>query len=171
EPELYRDLDLPVRPDLRPGLGALGGLHTGLHWAREAGRPGILAVACDMPFVEPALLSALLDRAADPLRRRKASTARRQHAGRRALPDVVLPESRSQRGVEPLCAYYATSCLAAVEARLDRDDHRMIGFHDDVAVATIPLAAVERLGDPAVVFMNVNTREDRDRAEAIAATW
>src|SRR5690554_2616955 len=35
--EVYAPVGLPMRPDLRPGLGALGGVLTALTWAREAG--------------------------------------------------------------------------------------------------------------------------------------
>jgi FdhD protein len=66
EPELFEDLRLPTRPDVRPGLGALGGLHTGLIWARDEGRPGILAVACDMPFPCEPLLGLMRDLAFGP---------------------------------------------------------------------------------------------------------
>lgn len=151
EPELFTDLGLPARPDARPGLGALGGLHTALHWAREAGRPGVLAVACDMPFLSAPLLARIVDLAL-------AGDA-----------DVVAPESGGRRGIEPLCAYYGTRCVDAIEARLDRGDRRIIGFHDDVRVLRIPQSDVQRFGSPATLFLNVNTQEDRERADRLAA--
>ncbi|MEJ2215034.1 MAG: molybdenum cofactor guanylyltransferase [Gemmatimonadota bacterium] len=150
QPELFGDLRLPTRADLRPGLGALGGLHTALHWAREENRPGIVAVACDMPFLSAALLARMVDLA-------------RRHA-----TDVVVPESGSRRGIEPLCAYYSTRCVEAVEAQLDRGDRRMIGFHDDVSVLRMPQSDVRRFGSPDTLFLNVNTRQDRERADRIA---
>jgi molybdopterin-guanine dinucleotide biosynthesis protein A len=153
EPALFADLSLPTRPDSRPGLGALGGILTGLQWAREDGHAGILAVACDMPFLSPPLLAALLDIAS---------------AGEGRPPDVVLPEGRNRRGVEPLCAWYGTRCIEAIEARLDAGDRRMIAFHDDVRVERVPLDRVRRFGDPDTLFLNVNTPADRDRAEALA---
>jgi len=145
----YASVGLPMRPDARPGLGALGGIYTALLWAREAGRPGIVAVACDMPFLDTRLLARLAEGAA-----RNA--------------DVAVPESAGPRGVEPLCAYYSTRCIAAIEARLERGDVQVIGFYDDVAVERIPLDEVCTYGDPQVLFLNVNTREERERAEALA---
>mgnify|MGYP001954441082 FL=1 len=145
----YASVGLPMRPDARPGLGALGGIYTALLWAREAGRPGILAVACDMPFLDARLLQRLAEGAA-----RGA--------------DVVVPESGGPRGVEPLCAYYSTRCIAAIEARLEHGDVHVIGFYDDVAAERIPLDEVRVYGDPQVLFLNVNTREERERAEALA---
>jgi molybdopterin-guanine dinucleotide biosynthesis protein len=153
EPELFADLNLPTRPDVRPGLGALGGIHTGLVWAREARRPGIVAVACDLPFPCRPLLVRLRDLAFGPTDER---------------PDVVIPESRSRRGVEPLFAAYGVGCVAAIEARLELDDRRMIGFHGEVRVQRVPLDDVEDLCDPERAFLNVNTPEERERAERLA---
>ena len=148
-PDLFADLDLPTRPDVRTGVGALGGIHAALTWARDEGRPGIVAVACDMPFLSPALLIRLRELAFDA-------------AGRY---DVVVPESRGRRGVEPLCAGYGTGCIPAIEAELDGGDSHVIGFYDDVRVHRVPLSDVESLCDPDVAFMNVNTPEQRERAE------
>jgi molybdopterin-guanine dinucleotide biosynthesis protein A len=145
----YASVGLPMRPDARPGLGALGGIYTALLWAREAGRPGILAVACDMPFLDARLLARLAEGAA-----RGA--------------DVVAPESGGRRGVEPLCAYYSTRCIAAIEAQLGHGDFHVIGFYDDVAVERVPLAEVRAFGDPQVLFLNINTPQERERAEALA---
>lgn len=158
DPNLFADLQLPSRPDVHPGLGALGGIHTGLLWAREEGRPGILAVACDMPFPCEPLLRRLRD-AAFPA------------AGptRGASPDLLLPESRGRRGVEPLFAAYSVGCIPAIEAQIQGGDRRMVGFHDAVVTRRIPLADVDILCDPERAFLNVNTPDERVRAERLEA--
>ncbi len=138
--------DVKRATDARPGQGSLGGIHAALV---HAGGP-VMIVAWDMPFVPTTLLVALLDEA------RKA--------------DVVVPESGSRRGVEPLCAYYSPACLPAIERRLEADDRRVIGFFDDVRVERLPYDVVVRHGDPAMIFMNVNTPEDLGLAEAYATT-
>jgi len=153
-PEIACATTLPSRPDAVADAGALGGIYTALLWARDEGRRGVLAVACDMPFLSTSLLAELLLRAS-PLDR--------------AGPDVVVPESGGRRSIEPLCAWYGTSCLQAVSDAVGRGDHRMIGFHDDVRVERVPLADVRRFGDPGVLFLNVNTREDRELAERLAS--
>ena len=132
--------------DLRPGLGSLGGIHAALAHAGGS----VLVVAWDMPFVPTGLLAEL------------------RAAGANA--DVAVPESGSRRGVEPLCGFYSQACRPAIEARLDADDRRVIGFFDDVRVARIGADAVARHGDPAMIFMTVNTPEDLGVAEAHAAT-
>ncbi|NLG63451.1 MAG: hypothetical protein GX539_14530, partial [Candidatus Cloacimonetes bacterium] len=55
-----------------------------------------------------------------------------------------------------------------IERAVARDDLRVIAFHDEVRVAIMPPDQVARFGDPERLFMNVNTREDRDHAERLA---
>ncbi len=157
EPDLFTDLGLPTFPDRREGLGPLAGIYSVLLAAREAGRPGVLAVACDMPFPCVPLLQRMramtFDSELDPM----------------DCPDVVVPESRGRRGIEPLFAAYRTSCLAGIDAALEEGDGRMIGFHSRVRVATVPMAEVEALCDPDRAFLNVNTPGERERAESMVA--
>jgi len=138
--------DLHTIPDARPGLGTLGGIFTAVTAA--AGRR-TLCLAWDMPFLPAELLRALLAKAAS------------------GSFDAVLPESEGRRGLEPLCAVYGPACAPAIARRLDRGDLKAIAFHPDVRVGILPLAEVQRFGDPAELFFNVNTPDDLARAEAI----
>jgi molybdopterin-guanine dinucleotide biosynthesis protein A len=142
-------IGLPSRADVIAGVGALGGLHAALVWARERGCRGVLAAGCDMPFLSAPLFRALLARSADA--------------------DVVLPASEGRRGIEPLCAWYGTPCVDAIEAAVRAGDARMIGFHDAVRVIRLPLTDVNAFGDPGRLFMNLNTPADRDEAERLLA--
>lgn len=148
DPEAYAALELPMRPDVRPGLGALGGVYTAVRWAEDAGCRGALVTACDMPFVPVGLLRLLV-------------------AGARA-DEAVVPESDSRRGFEPMCAFYGRGCRPAIEAALDRGERAIISFFGDVGVRRIPAAEVARFGDAERLFLNVNTPEDRRRAESLA---
>lgn len=132
--------------DLVPNAGGLGGIHAALRHAASA----VLVVAWDMPFVPASLL------------------ARLRELGDAA--DAAVPESDSRRGIEPLCAFYAPACLAPIERSLAAGDRRVVGFHADVRVARLPALDVAAFGDPAVMFMNVNTPADLARAEEHAAT-
>lgn len=147
----YAPLGLPVRGDMIKDKGPIAGLLTALKWSEELGMEGILAIACDMPF------------ASGDLAREIVSVARKTNA------DVVTPESGGRRGIEPLLAFYSTRCIRAVEAAVARDDQRMIGFHAHVQVARIPLEDVQRFGDPAILFMNVNTPDELVEAQRIEA--
>jgi molybdopterin-guanine dinucleotide biosynthesis protein A len=133
-----------VAADVRPGMGSLGGLHAALWHAGSA----VLVLPWDMPFVPPDLLGAL---------RALGQTA-----------DAAVPESGSRRGLEPLCAWYGTACLAAIERRLDAGDRRVVSFFDDVRVARLTHEQVATFGEPEVLFMNVNAPADLALAEAHA---
>jgi molybdopterin-guanine dinucleotide biosynthesis protein A len=132
--------------DVLRDVGSVAGIHAALV---HAGSP-VLVVAWDMPFVPTALLAALRD------------------AGRDT--DAAVPESDSRRGVEPLCAYYAPACVPAIERRIAAGDRRVVAFYDDVRVARVPAEVVAAFGDPALLFMNVNTPEERVLAEAHGAS-
>jgi len=131
--------------DVLRDVGSVAGIHAALVHSATS----VLVVAWDMPFVPAALLAALRD------------------AGQDA--DVAVPQSDSRRGLEPLCAFYASTCVPAIERRLAAGDRRVIGFYDDVRVARLDAEQVGRFGDPALLFMNVNTPEERILAEAHGA--
>ena len=135
--------DLRVVPDVRPGLGALGGIYT----AVVAAPAPVVLVAWDMPFVSEALL-------------RRLAEGLREH-------DAFLPGSGGRRGVEPLCAGYGPACRDAIARSLDEGDLRAIAFHERIAVGILPLSEVARCGDPEVLFLNVNTTDDLARTEEL----
>jgi molybdopterin-guanine dinucleotide biosynthesis protein A len=145
--DTFGELDLETRPDLIAGLGALGGIYTAVAWAEEEKCRGALVVACDMPFLSSGLLRLLTDGA--------------------NADEVVAPESDSRRGLEPLHAFYGSRCRAAIRSALDRGERQVISFFPDVRVRTIARQHVVVHGDPDALFMNVNTPEDRERAELI----
>ena len=132
-----------VVTDIRPGTGALGGLHAALVNSREA----VLVLAWDSPFVPGGLLRAL------------------RSAGEAAGADAALPVSNAPLGFEPLCAWYRTSCRAAVEHHLDSGDLRAGGWQDDIASVRVD---VSPWGDPDEIFFNVNTPADLAMADATA---
>jgi molybdenum cofactor guanylyltransferase len=140
-PALYAFLGLPMVSDVFPEHGSLGGIYTGLH-AATAG--AVLTVACDMPFLCPDVARLVVARAGEG--------------------DVVIPRVGAQ--LETMHAIYAKSCLPHMEACLSRGQLRIASFFDRVRVVEISERDVARFGDPAVIFMNVNTPEDLARAEA-----
>ena len=136
---------VPMAGDVRTGAGSLGGIHSALVRASSP----VLVVAWDMPFVPASLLAEMRESA-------------------RGV-DAVVPESGSRRGLEPLCAWYSPACIPAIERRLDADDRRVIGFYDDIALVRLPAERVARHGDPSLLFLNVNSRDDLELAERAAA--
>ncbi len=136
-------LGLPARPDLEAGLGPIGGLWTALQWASERGDDGVLLLGCDMPLVSEDLLRTIL-------------------AWSDVAPAVVPvgPE-----GPEPLCALYRSTCTPEVERMLHSDDRSLRGLAEAVGAAFIGEDAVARVADAQTTFLNVNTVQERDRAE------
>ncbi|MBN8638418.1 MAG: molybdenum cofactor guanylyltransferase, partial [Anaerolineae bacterium] len=60
DPAKYADFGLPVITDVLPNAGSLGGIYTAV---QHGDAEYTLCVACDMPFLNPALLRYLLDQA------------------------------------------------------------------------------------------------------------
>lgn len=137
----YAALGFRCVPDLLPDTGSLGGIYSGLVAAKQ---PHVFAVACDMPFLNPALIEFLKRLAPDY--------------------DVVIP--RSSRGLEPLHAFYAKRCIEPMRRQLEAGDRKIIRFFPEVNVrivepaelAHIPNAQDERW------LLNLNTPADYDRA-------
>jgi molybdopterin-guanine dinucleotide biosynthesis protein A len=140
-PDLYAFLGLPMVADVLPEHGSLGGIYTGL---RAATGQAALTVACDMPFLQPGLVRLVVARA--------------------GKGDVVIPRVGAQ--LETMHALYAKTCLPPMEECLRAGRLKITGFLDRVRVVEVPEDEVARFGDPAVIFMNVNTPADLARAEA-----
>ena len=143
-PQLYAFLGLPMVPDVYPDRGSLGGIYSGL---RAAPGQAALTVACDMPFLHPEVLKLLAERSGEG--------------------DVVIPRVDEQ--LETLHAAYGKACLPHIEERLLAGKLKIVGFFESVRVVEITEADVARFRDPRLVFMNVNTPEELDRAREIVA--
>lgn len=135
--------DLPVVPDIIPGLGALGGLLT----AVVKGPAPVVVVAWDMPFVPAGLLRALA-RGLDQV-------------------DACFPASPGRRGLEPMCAAYGPGTAPAIRAAIDRGERQAIAFHSAIKVGILSAERVRAFGDPAFMFYNVNTSDDLAEAERL----
>jgi len=131
---------LPCRKvgDLYPGHGPLAGIHAGLC---HSGSEAIFVVACDMPYLNPALVERV--------------------AGAEGAADVVIP--RSAAGLEPLHALYSKRCLSAIEASLEQGEHRIVSFLPSVRVQEIPQSEVAALDPLYTSFSNINTPEQYRR--------
>lgn len=134
-PGLYADLPCRKVPDLFIAQGSLAGIHAGLSQART---DKIFVVACDMPFLNPALV-------------------RRICAGA-GCADVIIPYSAS--GHEPLHAVYDQRCLTKMAEQLATGRSRIIDFFPQVKVEEFPAAAWHDLDPQGISFRNINTPEE-----------
>lgn len=137
------DQEHRVVTDRYPGTGSLGGIFSGL----EAARSGwIIAVACDMPFLNLDLLRRMLSL--------------------REQADAVVPVIEGRP--EPTHALYSKACLPFIEPRLLANDLKISRFFDQVRVEYVSEADVAALDPEFLSFFNVNTPEDLDKALALA---
>jgi molybdopterin-guanine dinucleotide biosynthesis protein A len=143
-PDLYAYLGLPMVPDVFPEGGSLGGIYSGL---RAAPGDAAFTVACDMPFLSAAVARLVVGRAGEA--------------------DVVAPRIGEQW--ETLHACYGKACLGPMERCLRAGRLKITGFFDEVRVLAVSEAEIAAVGDPGVVFMNVNTPAELERARALAA--
>jgi molybdopterin-guanine dinucleotide biosynthesis protein A len=142
-PADYAFLHLPSYPDIKPDCGSLGGLYTALS---SAGHSIIAAVACDMPFANPALF--------------KYEWQLLCQTG----ADVVIPSSSN--GLEPLHAVYRReACLPAVESALEAGNLKMIAWLQNVSVRIVLPEEVAHFDKHGLAFWNLNTPEDFRLAE------
>jgi molybdopterin-guanine dinucleotide biosynthesis protein A len=131
--------------DTRTERGSLVGIHAALGHATD----GAIVVAWDMPFVTSALLFVIRDRL--------------EMSAYAAVP-------AGPYGVEGLCAGYRTACRPTIDAALDAGDLRVSAMLARLpARDVIRVSEVEAIGDPARLFFNVNTPQDLELAERMAA--
>jgi len=135
-------------PDLAAARGPLGGIQAALHRAGDAACT--LIVACDLPFVSRPFLAFLLARALE--------------AG---AADVVVP--RSGNRLHPLCATYNRRVRAAVDRRVASGALAVQALFDEVRVDVIEPEVVATFDPDGVMFWNVNTPDEYERACARAA--
>jgi len=140
-----------VVEDALPAMGPLGGLYTALIATTSA---HIFLVACDMPFIRPGLVRAML-----------------AFAETRCDAEVVALEANGR--VQPLHAVYARGCLPAVERLLQASDHSLHSLLAQLAVVAIDAETVRREDPDGLSAFNVNTPEDWRQALSLAehASW
>jgi molybdopterin-guanine dinucleotide biosynthesis protein A len=135
DPAPYAPFGVEVVPDVLAERCALTGIHALLAAARTE---HVFVVACDLPFLNPALIEDLL--------------------GRRGAMDVVLPVTT--RGPEPLHAVYSRACLPAIEGCAREGRWKATAFHDRVKVTEVPLREDDWLLEGRSPFLNVNTPDE-----------
>jgi len=138
----FEPMGMPVVSDLAPGAGALGGLYTGLVYASF---PRVFVAACDMPFICPAAVRHLLDRA--------------------DRYDVVLPSFPD--GLHPLHAVYSRRCEGSIMRRLEAGSLRVIDFFPEVKVLEVSREEIEEIDPGGRSVWNLNTPDDFRKAEAL----
>ena len=131
-----------VVTDIYPGSGPLGGIFTGLTVSKSLYN---LVVACDMPFLNQALLSYMIACAAGF--------------------DLVIPRLGDM--VEPLHAVYSKGCSASMEHLLKQGNLNVSSLFSLVRVRYVEADEIDRFDPEHLSFFNVNTKADLETARAL----
>ena len=124
-------------PDIRKGVGPMGGLHAGV---LEVRGDLVVVVACDMPCINPRVIEHLFAYMDDY--------------------DAVIPSWKPGM-IEPLHAIYRRSSLLAYLERPEHDSlHEMVGA---MRVRFVGIDELKRLDPELATFTNVNKLEELER--------
>jgi molybdopterin-guanine dinucleotide biosynthesis protein A len=136
------DHEITYALDPQPDQGPLAGIRTGL---RVTETEYAAVVAGDMPFIQPALIDFLFERAEGH--------------------DAAVP--RLQDGLyQPMQAVYRTEAMAdAADRTLGRGEHRIVPLFEDLDVAIVSEAEVNRQAS-LMTFENLNTPREFAAATA-----
>ncbi len=140
--EAYLKFGLPVVEDLIKESGPLGGIFTGLCFSESKRN---FVVACDMPFIKPALIRLLL-----------------QESG---SWDAIVPEVNGE--VEPLFAVYSKNCIRVMFEHLQRQNLKIRQVMGKLRVKKVGATEIDRFDPEHLSFFNINTPEDLKRAESL----
>ena len=137
------DLNTRVVRDLVADCGSLGGLYTGL---TQATTPYIFVVACDMPFLDPAVIV--------------------QFMSRRASADIVIAKLAAR--LHPMHALYGKGCLPAVEQMIRARQLKIqeMVSHASLHVRYVTDADLLTIDPSGRSFQNVNTLADLEVARS-----
>lgn len=140
------DVEAHVVRDLLPECGSLGGLYTGL---TQATTPYIFVSACDMPFLDPAVIA--------------------QFTSRRATADIVMAKLRGQ--LHPMHALYGKQCLPVVEQMIRAHQLKIqeIVSNASLRVRYVTEADLLTIDPSGRSFQNVNTPADLEVARSLLA--
>jgi len=145
-PERYREWGLPIIEDIWPDKGALGGIYTAL---THATTQHVFCVACDMPFLNPSLIQAMIDRA--------------------QTCDALIPKTPD--GHHPLHAIYSTRCKGPIESLLLQDRLKISNVFPLVNTCYFTADEIRQYDPQLNSFTNLNTWQDietvRERLENV----
>jgi molybdenum cofactor guanylyltransferase len=136
----------PVLVDMVPDCGSLGGLYTGLS---AATRERVFAAACDMPFLNSAVIGHLVALSGNF--------------------DIVMPKLAT--GLQPMHAVYAKTCLPHIRQMMDAGRFTIHEVTQN-ALLNVRYAAedeLQRIDSRLLSFLNLNTPADLEFARKLAA--
>jgi molybdopterin-guanine dinucleotide biosynthesis protein A len=141
-PSAYASFDTVVITDAVDKRGPLTGIYSGLLYSMDEYN---FVVACDMPFLNPALIMYMAGLAQDY--------------------DIIMPKVSGR--VEPLHAIYSKGLLQLIETRLQQDERQIQGILNETRVRYVTEPEIVRY-DPGIrSFKNLNTPEEYKEAACL----
>jgi len=131
--------ELRIVTDAYLDKGPLAGIYTGLAASVSLYN---LVVACDMPFLNYALLNYMLQISAGF--------------------DLVIPRLGDM--VEPLHAVYSKTCLPPIQSLLEQGNLSVRGLFSLVRVRYVEATEINRFDPEHLSFFNINTKSDLQMA-------
>jgi molybdopterin-guanine dinucleotide biosynthesis protein A len=131
----------PTFPDIFPGCGPLGGIHTALSHTRTEFN---LILAVDTPFLSAGLLAYLAKKA----------------LASRAVVTAPVVKAYPQ----PLCAIYSRDFLPIATSALKAANYKIVPLFPQDRTLLVEEAELARFAFTAEMFDNLNTPEDLERA-------
>ena len=138
----YLDLEIPVYPDLKEGLGSLSGIHAALSYATH---DWVAIAACDLPFLSPAYWSYL----------------------QTYTKNVQVVISQNQQGFpEPLATLYHRSLLPMIEAQINDQDLTLHHLAKVAKTQVVSWKKLEKHFEPRL-FLNANRKHDLPKQSTV----
>ncbi len=130
--------------DIVPGCAAMGGVYTGLWYARH---PRIFVAACDMPFLSPDVVAHFV----------------------KTAPEADLVLAQLEHGLQPLHAVYSKKCASFLRDMMDAQDLRLQHLADQrgLNVRRLPESEMKTLSPRLLPFLNLNSPDDVEFAHTI----
>lgn len=143
ETELYKEMGVPVYPDVYPRMGPVAGIHSALY---HCSHDSAFVMGCDVPFMNMDLVQMMISRLDGY--------------------DSVVPKIDTH--LQPLAAVYSRSCLPVLQQCLETNRVKLIRIFDDLNALEITRNEIEKFGVAEEMFLNLNDLEALNLATRIA---
>ena len=128
--------DAVIVTDIYKNKGPLGGLYTGLFYAKH---PHAFICPCDMPYLNRDFIAYMIEKS--------------------VKYDVTVPITHEGLH-QPLHAVYSKNCLPSIKRLLLLNKLKVTGFYRDMRILTIPPEQIQPFNQDGRLFLNINTPDD-----------
>lgn len=131
-PEKYGKFKVKLAKDDAAGKGPLMGIYCGL---KASGAQYNFVVACDMPFIKPALIKFMLDK--------------------KRTYDILL--YRDSEKFHTLFGIYSKACIPQIEKMIEKSELRVSGIFNKLKLRLLDKKDAESIDPHMLSFLNINS--------------